>query len=290
MPRPAESSETVHTTPGDARTDRRRFLWQATAGAGLAGAAWAAPQVSSLAYAQGSPPPCTPVTFNWSSIASSCQRITSGRVGGVGITDLWVTGTAQNGVFNNGLIYDNWSVRNATTGNIPCDINCGAAGGNYPRGNANNFYGMLMHSTNTNTCTGTGTTNRWVETTFGFFAANTSTAVSVRNLQFTLLDVDTNTNNYRDQVTLFVNGGAAAATTGAAGQATVVSIGSCVTQVAGQAVFQGTCSALAAETTANVTVKFNVPVSTVRVRFQDIRVGGPTSIQWIGISNMSWCR
>jgi hypothetical protein len=154
----------------------------------------------------------------------------------------------------------------------------------------------------TTTCTncnpGSGTANRSSEVTFGFFVhGSTTVAQPVRSLAFSLYDIDSASGEYQDQVQVFINGSATEATLGAGGQATAtlaVAAGTSTVQALGAtAIFKAktNSSAAANSQNGNVNLQFNSTnsITTVRVRFQDIS-GGPTTVQWVGIGDLSFCK
>lgn len=278
---------------GPDRRDRRDFLRKAGIGGAAAGALWAAPSVLSLdaAFAVGTCGSGT-TTFAWSSGGNNIRYNTAGKVGATTSAniDIRIISTAQSGVGNSGLIHHNWMTRSGAAGALSCGS---AATTDYPMGNAGSFYTLQMHGSTNSSCTVAGTTGRSAEVTFGFFDAGTTTPHAVRNLQFTLLDVDLSSGNYRDQVEVFINGSGTVASTGAGGTFTTASVGSTVQQVtAGQARWRGTNSADANSTTSNVTLGSNntTDITQVRVRFVDILGSAPQTIQWIGIGDLTFCK
>ena len=303
-------------TEGPLTTDRRTLLRAGAAGAITAGA-WVTPAVLSMdtAGAAGSCP--TNLTFDW---PTNCSRIKSGYVGTMGApngVDIRVESTAFSGVVNNGDIYDNWMTRTATAANLPCGVNCGsAATTNWPRGNVQNFYSLLMHDLNETSglaadadCTDAGTAARFVEVEFGFYVQGSTTQrVNVQNLAFSLLDVDASTNNYRDQAAVSINGNAVTTpvTLGVAAQAQAFlcgagsPVGTCTTSTptiatpGATAVFQANAgqSSDASSNRGVVRMVFNsgVNVNRVRIRFTDILGSAPQTIQWIGIGPLTFCK
>lgn len=278
---------------GPDRGDRREFLRKAGLGGVAAGTLWAAPSILSLdaAYAAGT---CGSGTssFAWSTGGNNTRYNTAGKVGTTTTAniDIRIIATAQNGVFNAGILGHNWMTRAAATS----ALNCGsAATTDYPMGNEASFYTLQMHNSapSNNNCGGNGTAGRWAEVEFGFFDAGTTTPHAVRSLGFKLLDVDNA--SYTDQAEVFVNGSGTRATTGAGGIFTTVTLGGGVTQpTAGTARFVGTGNTAANSAASNVTLGSNnsTDITSVRVRFTDILAGGPTSIQWIGIGDLTFCK
>lgn len=290
-----ERNDTVdRPTEGSAgRDDRREFLRKAGIGGVAAGALWAAPSILSLdaAYALGT---CGSGTssFAWSTGGNNTRYNLAGKVGATTTADIdiRIIATGQNGVFNSGILRHNWMTRSSNAG----VLNCGsAATSDYPMGNENSFYTLQMHSANptNNNCGGNGTAGRWAEVEFGFFDAGTTTPHAVRSLGFRLLDVDNA--SYTDQVEVFVNGSGTRATTGAGGIFTTVTLGGGVSQpTGGTARFVGTGNTGATSAASNVTLGSNnsTNITSVRIRFTDVLAGGPTSVQWIGISDLTFCK
>lgn len=275
--------------------DRRRFLKRAA----IAGAAtWVAPTVlSSSAYAQGSLP-CSPQTFLWSAGGNNTLHTatTNPVVGTIaGVADIRIVSTAFFGVPNSGLNFDNWMTRSAATGSL----NCGsAATTNYPRGAQTSFYSLLMHSLASGTdCTNAGTANRYVEVEFGFYAPSTLTPLPVYDLAFTMSDIDSSTGNYRDRVEVAINGNpiTTLVTLGATSEAVATRVGGTPTMGAPGATARidalTNSSADASSTNGNLLLQFNtgVAVSSVRIRFTDIRGAAPATVQWVGIGDLSFC-
>ena len=199
-----------------------------------------------------------------------------------------IISTSATNVAGAGLLFNNWRTRSAAGSSVTCGTQT-----DYPMGNTNSFYSLEMAASTTNCTAGTGVAGRHVEVVFGFFDAGTTTAHAVRNLSFSLLDVDVgSTSTYTDQVQIFLNGSGTAATTGAAGVFTTSTVGANASQpTAGSARYVGTANTAATSTAANVTLASNnsFNITTVRVLFTDISAG-PTSIQWVGISDLSFCK
>ena len=282
---------------------RRAFLKKTAVGAIAAGGVWVAPTVLSLdaASAVGTCPSGS-LTFPWSSGGEGTRHtaVTNPVVGTVGGIDVRIISTAVSatGVASAGLIVDNFSTR-GTPQNAACPptLNCGsAATTNYPRGNSTSFYSLLMNNTTACNCTSTGTLGRFVEVVFGFFNTGTNTAHAVRNLAFSLYDIDS-AGSYRDQVHVFINGSATEATLGA-GQNAIATLPGATPTVAGTrrprrssapstaprppptaTTATSTCSSLAA-----------LSITQVRVRFNDILATAPTTVQWVGIGNLTFCK
>ena len=286
----------VHCTTGDP-ADRREFLRRAGIGGVVAGAAWAAPAILSLdaAHAVGTCGVGT-TTFAWSSGGNNTRHTdtTSPLVGttSAGI-DIVVTNTNSSGVPGSGLYGNNWKTRSSSIG----AINCGsAATTDYPMGNQNSFYTLQMQAANNTNCTsGTFTADRWVSVTFGFFNTGTSTPHAVRGLSLSLLDIDSS-GTYRDRAEVRINGSATPASTGAGGVFTVSTIatGNSYTQPnAALARFEAdnpSQSVAASGTEGNVTLTSNATtdITTFTVFFQNM--GTPSSIQWIGIGDLTFCK
>jgi hypothetical protein len=276
--------------------DRRAFIKKAgLVGAGVAGVAWAAPSVLSLerAFAVGSCPGGS-ITFPWSNgatVANGATLHTSANTPLVGTSttggiDIRITQNASSGVPGSGLVYNNWKARNGTNNSI----NCGGTI-DTPMGNRSSFYSLEMGETTS--CTDPGLTGRWSEVTFGFFDQGTTTPHAVRNLSFTLLDIDTG--QYVDQAEVFINGSATAATTGPSQTFPTVVLGPSpsVTQpTAGVARFVGGAAVAGTGTGGNVTLTSNTTtnITTVRVRFTDVRGSAPGTIQWVGIGDLTFCK
>lgn len=296
------SDDSTTSTPGTPVAgagepgDRRAFIKKAgLVGAGVAGVAWAAPSVLSLerAFAVGSCPGGS-ITFPWSNGATvangatlhttaSTPLVGTSTTGGI---DIRITQNAVSGVPAGGLVYNNWKARNGTNNSV----NCGGTI-DTPMGNRSSFYSLEMGETAS--CTTTGTAGRWSEVTFGFFDQGTTTAHAVRNLSFTLLDIDTG--QYVDQAEVFINGSATRATTGAGGvfPTVVLGPGPSVTQpTAGTALFQGGAAVAGNSTAGNVTLTSDTTtnITTVRVRFTDVRGSAPGTIQWVGIGDLTFCK
>lgn len=275
------------------RGDRREFLRKAGLGGVAAGTLWAAPSILSLdaAYAAGT---CGAGTssFAWSSGGNN-TRHTAGTNPLVGTTtagiDIRIISTAQSGVVSSGLFQHNWMTRSSGSGALDCGS---PATTDHPMGGQSSFYTLQMHSQTTG-CTGNGTANRYAEVEFGFFDAGTSTPHAVRSLAFTLLDVDDG-GGYTDQVDVYVNGSASIASTGAGGTFGVPGTGSGVSQPnASIARFVGTGDTGASDPASNVSLASNnsTDITSVRIRFTDIQSPRPTTIQWIGIGNItSFCK
>lgn len=276
---------------GPGRDDRREFLRKAGIGGVAAGTLWAAPSILSLdaAFAAGT---CGTGTssFAWSTGGNNTRYNTAGKVGATTTAniDIRIIATAQNGVYNSGLIFHNWMTRSSSAGATDCGS---PATNDYPMGNATSFYTLQMHSTDSG-CTGNGTAGRWAEVEFGFFDAGTSTPHAVRGLGFKLLDVD-NGGGYTDQVDVFVNGSSTRATTGGSGTFGTPVLGGGVSQpTAGTARFVGTGDTAANSTVSNVTLASNATddITSVRIRFTDLQTPRPTTIQWIGIGDLTFCK
>jgi hypothetical protein len=287
-PRPTSSAEPD-------RSDRRAFLRRAgVVGAGVAGATWAAPSMLALerAYAVGTCPAGL-LTFAWPS-GKDNTRVTSGVVGTstTGGIDVQITSTAQTGVANAGNVFNNWKVRTSNAGQEVCGGNA-----DYPMGTVGSFYSLEMAGSTTD-CQAAGTTARSVAVTFAFFDQGTATPHAVRNLNFTLLDVDTIANTYRDQARVFVNTAVTTGTpasTGVGGIFPTVTIpaGGTVSQpTAGQAIFNGGSNVAGTANTGNVTLTSNATtdITSFTILFTDILGSAPQSIQWIGISNLTFCK
>jgi len=279
--------------PADGSSDRRAFLRRAGIGAGVAGAVWAAPSILTLdsAYAVGSCPSGS-TTFAWSTATNNTLANTAAKVGTTttaGI-DIRIISTAQTGVAGSGLIFNNWRTRSGTGSQVTCGTQV-----DYPMGNIGSFYSLEMAADTTNCTAGTGTINRNVEVVFGFFDAGTTTPHAVRNLAFSLLDVDVGSaSTYTDQVQIFLNGSATAASTGAAAANNFATpgLGANVSQpTAGSARFVGTANTANTSPASNVSLvsKPSIDITKVRVLFTDISAR-PTSIQWVGISDLTFCK
>jgi hypothetical protein len=300
-------------TPDDTSRDllqpddtRRDFLRKTAIGAMVAGGAWVAPAVLTLdaARAAGTCPTGT-ATFAWSSGGDGVRHTagTNPLVGTIDGVDIRIINTTSTSVAGAGLIGDNWMTRNSPqAAGCPPTVNCGsAATTNFPRGNATSFYSLLMNDTTTcNNCNpGSGTANRSSEVTFGFFVAGSTTkAQPVRSLAFSLYDIDSASGEYQDQVQVFINGSTTEATLGAGGNATATLAVAGATStiqnpLAATAIFKAKAnsSAAASSQNGNVNLQFNSTnsITTVRVRFQDIS-GGPTTVQWVGIGDLSFCK
>jgi len=272
----------------------------------VAGGAWVAPTVLTLdaAHAVGTCPSGS-IAFPWSNggadgtthVPLTNPLVGTSTTGGIDIRILAI-GQSATGVV--GTAADNFTTRNPTqNAAFPPTLNCGsAATTNYPRGTKTSFYSLLMNNTAANNCTTAGTAGRFVEVTFGFFNTGTLVAHPVRNLAFTLLDIDS-ANSYRDQVQIFINGNLLTPATVGAGQditlATRVGGGASTVTVPGAAAtftaING-MSAAANTTDGNLALQFNPNnnVTSVRVRFTDILAGGPTSVQWVGIGDLTFCK
>ena len=144
---------------GPGRDDRREFLRKAGIGGVAAGTLWAAPSILSLdaAFAAGT---CGSGTssFAWSTGGNNTRYNTAGKVGATTTAniDIRIISTAQNGVFNAGILQHNWMTRSSNAN----ALNCGsAATTDYPMGNETSFYTLQMHSANptNNNCGGNGT-------------------------------------------------------------------------------------------------------------------------------------
>jgi hypothetical protein len=287
------------------RRDRRAFLKTAgVVGAGVAGATWAAPSMLALerAYAVGTCPSGV-ITFPWPSAKDNTQ-VKTGVVGTstTGGIDVQITHTAFNGVPNNGNVFNNWKVRTSAAGVETCNGNP-----DYPMGGTTGtpavpvyptLYSLEMAGTATG-CQDAGTAARSVAVTFGFFDHLTAPPHPVRSLSFTLLDVDTIDDYYKDQARIFLNTtvttGTPASTGTAASNFPTVSIpaGSSVTQpTAGQAIFNGGANAAGTSNAGNVTLtsNANLDITSFTLLFTDVLGSAPQSIQWIGISNFTFCK
>lgn len=280
---------------GEAGTDRREFLRRAGIGGAVVGTAWAAPAILSLdsAHAAGTCGVGTS-TFAWSTGGNS--RYQSGKVGTTTTAniDIRIIGTTQSGVFNSGVIMNNWRTRSSSAGSV----NCGGTNTDYPMGNRTSFYTLEMHDIDSLTdCTDAGTTGRTVSVTFGFFDAGTTTPHAVRGLSFSLLDCDSLSGNYRDRVEVRINGSASPASTGPGGVFTVSTItaaNSYTQPNAALARFDADANQGVANnaTAGNVTLTSNssTDITSVTVQFSDIRGAAPQTVQWVGIGDLTFCK
>ncbi len=295
------------------------MLRKAATGSAAAGALWVAPSVLSLdaAFAAGTCPGGS-LNFAWSS-GGGCTRHTDtvnplvSNVGGPAGVDVRIISVAQSGVGGSGLINDNWMTRSGSgdpCGNGPCGSTDAVVWA--PRGAQNSFYALTMaqSSSGSPVCSSAGPAGRWVEVRFGFFDPGTSNSRTVRNLNFSLLDVDQSASgsppNYIDRIYVSINGNSpvvAPATTGVGNDLTFTTGGSVSQFGVTNAVFQGSANVGASSTAANVDLQFRptLDITSVTVRFQDQRgnpsggwgVGGtsaPQTIQWVGIGDLSFCR
>lgn len=264
-------------------------------GAGVAGATWAAPSVLSLerAFAVGSCPSGV-INFPWSNGATVAQGarlhtlatdplVGTSTTGGI---DIRITQNLSSGVPSSGLVYNNWKARNGANNAINCNGTIDT-----PMGTFSSFYSLEMGAAAN--CTTAGTTGRWSEVTFGFFDQGTTTPHAVRQLKFSLLDIDTG--QYIDQAEVFINGSNTVAATGP-GQTfptVVLGPGPTVTQPnTAQARFVGGSAVGSGSTEGNVTLTSNTTtnITTVRVRFTDVRGSAPGTIQWVGIGDLQFCK
>jgi hypothetical protein len=294
---------------------RRDFLRKTAIGAAVAGGAWAAPAVLSLdaAHAVGTCPSGS-LTFPWStggegttvystSNATPAGSVFVGNIGGATGIDIRVWNNIATGTVAGAG--DNWRTRGTPQNNAcPPTVNCGsAATTNWPRGNQTSFYSLLMNAQANNgnnglcnTCAAAGTTGRSTEVTFGFFNPGTTTQHAVRNLAFSLYDIDASTGNYRDEVHVYINGTATEATLGAGANATATRPGAAPTVAApgATAIFQANAgsSAAANSNNGNIDLQFaaNLSINQVRVRFVDTLGSAPQTVQWVGIGNLTFCK
>lgn len=297
---PSLDASTRSSGPGEPG-DRRAFIKKAgLVGAGVAGATWAAPAVLSLerAFAVGSCPSGV-INFPWSSGATVAQGarlhtsatdplVGTSTTGGI---DIRITQHLSSGVPSSGLVYNNWKARNGGNNAVTCGGNSDT-----PMGTFSSFYSLEMGAAAN--CTTAGTPGRWSEVTFGFFDQGTLIPHAVRQLKFTLLDIDTG--SYVDQAEVFINGSGTVASTGPGGTFPTVALGpgASVTQPsATQARFVGGGAVGSGSTAGNATITSNTTtnITTVRVRFTDVSGTPPGStapgtIQWVGIGDLQFCK
>ena len=299
----------LHDDPKPDTISRRRILKTSAVGGAVAGAVWTTPAILSIesAYAVGSCPGGS-LTFLWSSGGDGTRHTAAlnplvGNIGGPTGVDVRVISTAvsASGVASAGLVGDNWMTRSANNASYPPQINCGsAATTNWPRGNQGSFYSLLMNNTTTNTCTSTGVVGRFVEVEFGFFVPGSTTQkINVQKLNFSLYDVDS-AGSYRDQVSVAINGNAVttpvtlAPTPSPQAVATRPGATPTMNQPTNSAVISAISGSSAASnsTNGNIALQFSngVDVNRVRVRFTDMGAAAPTTIQWVGIGNMTFCK
>jgi hypothetical protein len=160
-----------------------------------------------------------------------------------------------------------------------------------------------MNATTSDDCTSTGTEGRYVEVEFGFFVPGSTTArINVRNLTFSIYDLDSTSGSYRDQVTVAINGAAItspvtlapASNPQAVATRAVADAISTITQPTGTAVINAKSNASSAASSVNGNIQLafqpTLNVNSVRVRFADISGDDPTTIQWVGIGDLTFCK
>ncbi len=282
--------------PSAPRRDRRAFLKQAGvagAGLGVAGATWAAPSMLAMdrAYAVGS---CSSGGLLDLRLARGKEPtvVTSGVVGTTttGGIDVQITAHTSSNVANAGLVMNNWKVRTSATGAYTCNGNA-----DYRMGNATSFYSLEMSGSTTN-CLAAGTAGRYVTVTLAFFDHGTTTPHAVRNLNFTLLDVDYINGYYHDEVRIFTNTALVTGTpasTGVGGVFPTVSIptgGTSPSPPPARRSSTGTATWVRRHN-GNLTLTSNATTNITSITFQFVNIGGtPNSIQCVGISDLTFCK
>lgn len=272
------------------QVDRRAFMQKA----GIAGVAtaglWAAPSVlgASTAFADGSLVNCTGLTWGTTPLFANVS-------GGVALSNA-ATAPLVN---NNRVMYARIPAQGTSPAIIvrvtvvPTNPNPGAGSGNnggvnatvpYPGSNPGGLDGyMQYYALNMNN----GARNLGYTVTFAFFTstggATLGAAKSVYNLKFTLYDIDldsTTNNKYKDSVVLSTAPNSVSLGTHVTGSGTPLSPWTGSSAANGGVIDQ----------TGNAAVTYTGPIAATSVTYHSDNVtANQNQIQYVGISNLTWC-